>query len=219
MDESKLRAAVQGLNWEARYRMSPAGARLDRAFLPELSRLDDDFAAALDKFKLRTGTLLEIGTGTGAQAIQFARRGFTVTATDVADTALGEARQRADERGVTVEFVRDNVLFSCLNRTFDVVVDRGCLAILPQEALGQYVATVSRLVDRQGTFLLKLDAKRLDRIELMRQQFDVVEDVPSWYQHDEAVSGQSVRIVAAHCLVLRPRRPSCGDRQLHGTMR
>jgi methylase of polypeptide subunit release factors len=49
-------------------------------FNPEL---DDDLKQALDELGLRSESTLDLGTGPGTQAIQLARSGFEVTATDI----------------------------------------------------------------------------------------------------------------------------------------
>ena len=52
------------------------------------TELDDELENALDELGLRGGNALDLSTGPGAQAIQLARRGFTVTATDISQAAI-----------------------------------------------------------------------------------------------------------------------------------
>src|SRR6266508_2149245 len=54
-------------------------------FNPEL---DYDLEKALDELGLRSGSALDLGTGPGTQAIHLARRGFTVTATDISEVSF-----------------------------------------------------------------------------------------------------------------------------------
>jgi 2-polyprenyl-3-methyl-5-hydroxy-6-metoxy-1,4-benzoquinol methylase len=54
-------------------------------FNPEL---DDDLENALDEIGLQRGSALDLGTGPGTQAMELARRGFTVTATDISEAAI-----------------------------------------------------------------------------------------------------------------------------------
>ena len=63
--------------WEDLYRQQTVESM--PWFNPEL---DDNLATALDELRLHAGSILDIGTGPGTQAMQLARRGFDVTATE-----------------------------------------------------------------------------------------------------------------------------------------
>jgi SAM-dependent methyltransferase len=49
---------------------------------------------------LTPGSALDLGCGEGADAVWLAERGWSVTAVDISDTALGRARELATARGV-----------------------------------------------------------------------------------------------------------------------
>ena len=68
-------------------------------FYPEL---EDDLREALDQGGLRNGNALDLGTGPGTQAIQLARRGFSLTATDISDAAIHVSRAKAEAQGLTI---------------------------------------------------------------------------------------------------------------------
>lgn len=55
---------------------------------------------------LPEGRALDVATGTGRNALYLAERGYEVDAVDVSDVALRTARDRADERGVAVNWVQ-----------------------------------------------------------------------------------------------------------------
>ena len=59
---------------------------------------------------LALGRALDVGCGEGADAIWLARRGWTVTAIDISDVAIGRAREAAVQTGVTVEWVCGDAL-------------------------------------------------------------------------------------------------------------
>jgi len=61
--------------------------------------------AVLDGLSLDGAMLLDVGTGTGAVAIEAARRGARVTAVDLTDELVAIAPRRADDAGVDVDFV------------------------------------------------------------------------------------------------------------------
>src|SRR3954468_6465699 len=61
--------------------------------------------AALLRFLPATpARVLDVGAGTGAMTLLAAELGFRVTALDLSEEMLGQARAKADERGLRVEF-------------------------------------------------------------------------------------------------------------------
>jgi magnesium-protoporphyrin O-methyltransferase len=65
--------------------------------------------------------ILDAGCGTGALAIDLAKRGAEVVAIDLSPTLIAHARERADEAGVSIEFHAGDMLDPALG-TFDHVV-------------------------------------------------------------------------------------------------
>src|SRR6187397_829708 len=77
------------------------------------AELDEDVGEALDRLELRAGArVLDLGTGPGTQAMELARRGFAVTATDISEEALRLAREKAEWMGLAINWRRDDVLDS-----------------------------------------------------------------------------------------------------------
>jgi 3-polyprenyl-4-hydroxybenzoate decarboxylase len=109
-------------------------------------------AEALDARHGPGKTLLDLGTGTGTVAIAAARRGFRVTATDIAPTALGRARDRVGE--LPIAFALDDVTRTRLHGAFDVVVDCGLLHCLPPDRWPAYATAVTGLVAPGGALLV-----------------------------------------------------------------
>src|SRR5690348_1970681 len=70
---------------------------------------------------------LELGCGTGANAVWLARQGFDITALDLSPRAIERACQRAEEAGVSVRFLAADVLNppAELAGPFDFFFDRG----------------------------------------------------------------------------------------------
>jgi 2-polyprenyl-3-methyl-5-hydroxy-6-metoxy-1,4-benzoquinol methylase len=117
--------------------------------------LDPDLAQALTKLHLQTGDVLDLGTGPGTQAIALAERGFTVTATDISDTAISKALDKAKVKGLDIAFKQDDILSSSLDQKFNFVLDRGCFHVLPPERRPDYVRAVDQLIKPQGYLFLK----------------------------------------------------------------
>lgn len=55
-----------------------------------------ELARILDEGFISPGTTLEVGSGTGADAVYLARRGFEVTGVDCSPLAVERARSRGD---------------------------------------------------------------------------------------------------------------------------
>lgn len=72
---------------------------------------------------LPTGTALDLGCGEGADAVWLARRGWRVTAADVAATALERAAGHAAEAGVAdrIDFQRHDLARTLPDGPFDLV--------------------------------------------------------------------------------------------------
>lgn len=88
------------------------------------SRHLDHTLAAHD---LAPGPALEIGCGTGTNAIWLAEQGFTVTAVDLSPTAVGLARDKAHRAGVEIAFhVVDIQAEPLPGGPYHLVFDRGC---------------------------------------------------------------------------------------------
>ncbi len=141
--------------WEERYRETPAEEL--PWYRPDL---DPDLGEALEGLlaeepDLAGARVLDLGAGPGTQAVALARRGFRVTASDIAAAALEQAARHAREAGVELALVQDDILDSRLRGPFDLVLDRGCLHTLPREAFPAYAAQVARLLRPGGWLLLK----------------------------------------------------------------
>lgn len=103
-----------------------------------------------------SGTALEIGCGSGTNAVYLAQRGFAVTAVDVAPKAVEQAEAKARAAGVAVRFVCGDFARAELAGPFDFVFDRGCYHCVRRAGqLGGYLKALARLT-RPGSRLLIL---------------------------------------------------------------
>ncbi len=117
--------------------------------------LDHDLEGALKELGLTSGSVLDLGTGPGTQAVALARKGFQVTATDLSGTAVRKAAALAAKEGLDIDWRRDDILDTGLSGPFDFVFDRGCFHVLPPERRADYVRTVARLLAPGGILFLK----------------------------------------------------------------
>lgn len=137
--------------WEALWAATPEG-RLPWA-APEV---DADIAAALAAHAPPPRALLDAGTGLGVVARHAAAAGYTVVATDVAETALDLARSRSGD--LPVVWLRDDICASGLATRFGAAVDRGCLHVLPRARHAAWAASMHRLLAPGGILVVKVHA-------------------------------------------------------------
>jgi SAM-dependent methyltransferase len=72
------------------------------------------------------GRVIDVGCGTGENALYLASRGLEVLGVDAAATAIERARGKATQRGIAAEFlVGDALALEELGLTFDVAIDCG----------------------------------------------------------------------------------------------
>ncbi len=141
---------MEPVEWEKLYQETEAGK------MPwYYAGLDPDLEAALLEMKITGGRLLDIGTGPGTQAMALSRMGFEVTATDISGTAIALCRKRAQEEGLSVEFLEDDILESRLEPGFDVIFDRGCFHTLVPGKRERYRDIVHGLLSDEGFLFLK----------------------------------------------------------------
>ena len=115
--------------------------------------------------QLAPGRALELGCGTGTNAIFLARQGFHVTAVDCAPLALERARSKAATAGVTIDWHEADVQhFGAGFEPFDFIFDRGCYHCCRRVDLAGYLATL-RNVTRPGTVYLSLSGNANEQTE------------------------------------------------------
>jgi SAM-dependent methyltransferase len=101
------------------------------------------------------GTILEVGCGTGENAILLAGRGYDVVGVDMVAAAIEKARVKAGRHRVAVEFlVWDALRLAELGRTFDTALDVGLFHSLPPEQREIYAASLRAAIRPGGRALL-----------------------------------------------------------------
>jgi ubiquinone/menaquinone biosynthesis C-methylase UbiE len=109
------------------------------------------------------GKALDLGCGTGTNAIKLAQNHWQVTGVDFVPKAIKKAQQRAQEAGVDIKFILGDVTnLSTINTVFDLVLDIGCYHNLTKDGKLKYIRNLKRLLAPRGTFLLYAFIRSLD---------------------------------------------------------
>jgi SAM-dependent methyltransferase len=114
---------------------------------PELVRLAEDGRIV--------GEVLDVGCGTGENALYLAGRGHRVVGVDGAPTAIESASRKAVERGLDATFlVADALELRRLRRRFETVVDCGLFHVFTDEERGRYVESLCEVLASGGVLHL-----------------------------------------------------------------
>jgi len=95
--------------------------------------------------------VIDLGSGTASNCIFLAQHGFEVTGVDFAAAAIELGRKRAEEAGVQVDFIRDDLTdLKHVSGVFDLLVDYGTMDDLKPPQRDLYLKNVLPLT-RPGT--------------------------------------------------------------------
>jgi SAM-dependent methyltransferase len=98
---------------------------------------------------------VDLGCGSGANAVFLAQHGFDVTGVDFAASALAKAARLAEASEARVNWVRDDLTrLTALKGEFELLVDYGALDDLNDRDRGLYVEQVTPLAASGARFLL-----------------------------------------------------------------
>ena len=133
---------MTGLPWDASYDDGPAP--WDVGAQPAVVRLASEGGF--------TGSVLDAGCGSGENALHLASLGLSVLGVDVAENAVARARDKAAERGISVEFATaDALALERLGRTFETVLDCGLFHTFDADERVAYVAGLASVTEPGGT--------------------------------------------------------------------
>ncbi len=104
-----------------------------------------------------TATILDCACGIGTQAIGLARLGYSVTASDISDGEIAEAKIRAANANVKICFEKADfrALSNTFTEPFDIVIamDNALPHMLSKEALGNAIKSITNQMKENGIFV------------------------------------------------------------------
>ncbi len=147
---------IEKHKWEERYQEETAPPWDTKLPAPEL----EQYFAALDK---KPGNVLEVGCGTGTNAIWLAKQGCKVTATEIAPTALDKAK--ASVGGEKIDFHLLDICQSSpvSDSSQDFVFDRGVYHVIPKGERGLFIERIASALKPGGLWLSLVGSKDENR--------------------------------------------------------
>ncbi|MGC2400907.1 MAG: class I SAM-dependent methyltransferase [Acidobacteriaceae bacterium] len=104
--------------------------------------------------RVRPTQTLEIGTGTGTNALWLAERGFDVLGIDVAPLAVEQAIAKLQDRDLPCRFAVLDFLTAVPEGSFDFVFDRGCFHVFDEpEERARFATQVAAALAPGGLWL------------------------------------------------------------------
>jgi cyclopropane fatty-acyl-phospholipid synthase-like methyltransferase len=101
------------------------------------------------------GRALDIGCGTGTNALTLAEQGWQATGIDFSLQAIARARRKARRRTLEAEFIQGQVTtLENLSGPYDLCLDIGCYHSLPPTDHERYIQRLAELLRAGGTYLL-----------------------------------------------------------------
>jgi len=130
---------------------------------------------------------LELGCGTGTNAIWLARQDFSVTAVDVSSLAIERASRKTAEAGVSVTLSCGHLLDEVfVEKPAMFVFDRGCFhGFDTPDARAQLARNVARQMGDGGlwfSIIASTDAPKRDHGPPQRSALDIVTAVEPWFE-------------------------------------
>jgi SAM-dependent methyltransferase len=147
---------AENLDWENRYQAND---------IPwDTGHPSSELQRVVAEDAIQPCSALEVGCGTGTNAIWLAQHGFDVTAVDVSQLAIERARAKATAAGVAVRFIAGNlVTMPEIVGPFDFFFDRGLYHILRTLDVPGYLRFLERTLRPGALGLVLTGNARLPR--------------------------------------------------------
>jgi len=136
------------LDWDEFYKGTPAW---------DVGHPQPAFVALVENGEIKPARILDIGCGRGENTIMLAVNGCDVTGIDISEIAISDAKAKAAERHVNVNFVVGDVLrMDQLFREseFDVIIDSFLFHTFTDEERPIFARQVHRMLKPGGKYFM-----------------------------------------------------------------
>ena len=116
---------------------------------------DTHLVELIERGAVKPGRALEVGCGTGTNALWLASKGFDVLGVDISPRAIAKAKAKVEAAGARVQLAVVDFLSAEIERApFDFVFDRGVLHVFDDAAdRAKFARNVARALDKGGQWL------------------------------------------------------------------
>jgi ubiquinone/menaquinone biosynthesis C-methylase UbiE len=126
----------------------------------DIGRAQPPFVRLLDSGRI-SGRVIELGCGTGENALQFARSGLDVVGVDGSPEAIRQAQAKIAGTGVSATFEIGDVLdLGGDSEQFDTATDSGVFHVFEDEDRPRYSASVHRVLRPGGRLFILCFSER-----------------------------------------------------------
>ena len=120
----------------------------------DIGKPQGDLVAVFDEIQI-TGSVLDLGCGTGENVLELARRGLDAWGLDATPAAIARANQKREARGLEATFVQGDALdLAPLGRTFDTVLDCGLFHVITEEERHRYLRELAHVLRPGGRHMM-----------------------------------------------------------------
>jgi SAM-dependent methyltransferase len=134
------------ISWEDAYKTRPPW---------DIGRPQPAFVELIQAGELNMGKLLDVGCGTGENALYLAEEGFSVVGVDLSTRAIDAAKAKASERKLKVDFILANALSLDLkNGYFDDAIDSGLFHTFNDVDRIAFARQIARVLKTGGRYFM-----------------------------------------------------------------
>ena len=100
--------------------------------------------------------ILDIGCGTGRHSIELSKRGYNITGIDLSDSLLARAREKAEKRGIRIDFLKCDARELPFENEFDlaIMLCEGAFPLMETDEMNyQILKNATKSLKEHGKFI------------------------------------------------------------------
>jgi SAM-dependent methyltransferase len=134
------------ISWEDAYKTTPPW---------DIGRSQPAFVELVDSGEFNQGIVLDVGCGTGENALYLAANGFSVAGVDLSRRAIVAAKAKAGERNLKADFRPANALsLGFRNGYFDNAIDSGLFHTFNDKGRVAFARGIARVLTTDGRYFM-----------------------------------------------------------------